>query len=78
MIICDTPESIEAFRLLAIRGRLKLELRGLKFKGRSLNSSVKRKYGFNGNKQKVLAQFEAMLREKGVLIDVQEETQSPD
>lgn len=30
-VICDTPESIQLFQLLSIKGRLKLELTGIKF-----------------------------------------------
>ena len=72
-IVVDTPEGIEAFRLLAIRGRLKLEMTGLKFRPipgyGSTHSYVKRTYGFTGSMAsgKVLASFEAHLREIGVL-----------
>jgi len=32
-IVCDTPESINMFRLLSLRGRLQLEIRtGMKFR----------------------------------------------
>jgi len=32
-IICNTPESIMAFRLLALKGALKLEIFGMKRRG---------------------------------------------
>ena len=67
MIVCNTPEQIAAFRLLSIRGRLKLELKGLRFRGRSTFSIVKAKFGFKGNNAKVLEQFEAMLKERGIV-----------
>ena len=71
MTIADTPENIEAFRLLAIRGRLKLELKGLKFRTipghGSTFSFVKNTWGFKGAKPFVLEQYENMLREKGIL-----------
>jgi hypothetical protein len=34
MTVIDTPEGIAMFRLLSMRGRLRLEMRGLRFKGR--------------------------------------------
>lgn len=70
-IILDTPEGIEAFRLLSILGRLRLELKGFQFKRLpghgSTFSYVKNTWGFKGNKQSVFDQYEAMLKEKGVL-----------
>lgn len=72
-IIVDTPEGIEAFRLLAIRGRLELEKSGLKFRPipghGSTHAYVKNTFGFKGTiaSGKVLEQFEAHLREIGVL-----------
>lgn len=67
LIVIDTPEGIEAYRLLAIRGRLKLELKGIRFRGGSTFAYVKREYGFKGRNASVLEQYEQMLREKGVL-----------
>lgn len=70
-IIIDTPEGIEAFRLLSIKGRLSLELKGLKFKrgahGSSTFAYVKREWGFKGNNQKVYEQYVQMLVDKGIL-----------
>jgi hypothetical protein len=68
MTVIDTPEGINAYHLLAQRGALKLEIRGMHHSsGRSISAHLKRTYGFKGNKQSVLEQFEAMLREKGIL-----------
>lgn len=71
MTVVDTPEGIEAFRLLSIRGRLQLEVKGLSFKRipghGSTTTYVKNTYGFKGNKQKVLEQFEDKLRTEGIL-----------
>lgn len=69
-MIIDTPEGIEAFRLLSIHGRLKLELKGLRFRINTF-PAVKREFGFKGNNQKVFEQYEAMLRERGILRDAQ-------
>jgi hypothetical protein len=66
--VFDTPDKIEAFRLLSIRGRLQLELKGIKFKGsKSTFSYVKQEFGFKGQNVKVFEQYEAMLRERGIL-----------
>ena len=74
MVWCDEfhrPNGVEAFRLLSIHGRLKLELKGLKFRPipgyGSTFSYIKRTYGFKGNKESVLEQYVKMLKEKGVL-----------
>lgn len=72
MTIVDTPEGIEAFRLLSIRGRLDLEMKGLKFRPLpghgSTHSYVKNTWGFKGNRQSVYDQYIIMLVEKGVLL----------
>ena len=67
MIVCDTPESIDVFRLLALRGMLKLESMGMKHSRVNVYMAVKREFGLKGSKKRVLAQFEDLLREKGVL-----------
>jgi hypothetical protein len=69
-IICNTPESINAYRLLALRSALKLELVGMKAsRGFSAYATIKREFGFNGNKQSVSDQFATYLREQKILID---------
>jgi len=50
-----------------MRGALKLELKGFHRRGRSIYSVVKQEFGFKGNKQKVLDQFELYIKEKGGL-----------
>jgi len=67
MIVADTPDKIEMFRLLALRGALKLELVGMCRRGSSAYSVIKREFGFKGNKQKVLDQLEVHIKEKGGL-----------
>jgi len=67
MTMIDTPEGIEAWQLLSWRSRLKLEIKGLKFRDGSTYAFLKKRYGFKGNREKVLEQYEAMLREKGIL-----------
>ena len=68
-IICDTPETINAFRLLSLKGALKMEVLGMKAsRGFSAFKVVKAEFGFKGSKASVLAQFEAHLRGIGVLV----------
>ena len=64
MIVCDTPESIEMFCLLSMRGRLRLEIIGLKFRGRTTYSIIKEKFGFRGSKAKVLKLLEEHINAK--------------
>jgi|TARA_R100001530_G_scaffold15436_1_gene13790 hypothetical protein len=62
MIVANTPDQIEMFRLLAMRGALKLELVGMKRRGQSVYSLIKEEFGFKGNKQKVFDQFERYIQ----------------
>ena len=66
--VFDKPNQIEAFRLLSIKGRLSLELKGMRFRINTF-PQVKREFGFKGNNQKVYDQYCDMLRKKGVLKD---------
>jgi hypothetical protein len=61
--VFDTPEQIAFFQLAAMKGRLKLEVKGLKFRGRSTYSIAKERYGLKGSRESVLAQLEAMVEE---------------
>lgn len=49
-----TPEQIARFRLIALRAGLSLEIRGLKRKGPSAYSILKRDYGYQGTRRQVL------------------------
>ena len=60
----NTPEQIDAFRVRALRGALKLEVLGMRRGGRSAYSIVKEEFGFKGNKKKVLEQLEAMIKDQ--------------
>jgi len=63
----DTPEQIQAARLLVLRKGLTLETKGLRLsRGRTAYSIVKEEFGFKGNKIKVLEQFEEMLEDLGI------------
>jgi hypothetical protein len=58
----DSPETINNFRLRSLRGALKLEILGMKRRGRSAYSLIKEEFGFKGNRQSVLAQIEEQIR----------------
>ncbi len=62
-----TPAEISAFQMLALKGALKLEVLGMRRRGPSALSLVKRQFKFKGTKASVLAQLEAHLRGIGVL-----------
>ena len=67
-IIIDTPEGIEAYRLLVLRGALKLEIAGMRrSRGSSAATVIKHEFNLKGNNKSVLEQYESILREKGVL-----------
>ena len=63
MEVYDYPQAIANFRLRSLRGALKLEIAGMKRRGRSVYSIIKEEFGFKGNKQRVLKQLEAKLNE---------------
>jgi len=63
MITADTPTQIALFRLLSLRGALKLETLGMKRRGQSVYSILKQEYGFKGSKQSVLTQLEQKIKE---------------
>lgn len=65
-IVLDRPDQIQAARLLALRGMLKLEVKGMKGKV-SIYALIKREFGLKGNKRRVLEQFEEKLRKDGIL-----------
>ena len=63
MEVYYSPQAIANFRLRSLRGALKLEIAGMKRRGRSVYSIIKEEFGFKGNKQRVLKQLEAKLNE---------------
>lgn len=66
-MIYDTPEEIQRFRLLSMKGRLKLEIAGLKFKGPSVYKQLKKEFGFTGNKKKVLEQLTKYIEDNNMV-----------
>lgn len=68
MIALNKPEQIEAFALLSLRGRLKLETVGLKARGQSALQIIKSKTGLSAGTAKAMQpKFNAWLIERGVL-----------
>lgn len=65
--IIDTPQEIANYRLLVLHKRLKLEISGIKFKGPSTATIIKKEFGLKGKNASILTQYEAILREKGLL-----------
>tara|TARA_R100001244_G_scaffold67113_1_gene55033 strand:+ start:2231 stop:2428 length:198 start_codon:yes stop_codon:yes gene_type:complete len=60
-------DDIHKFRLLTLRKGLEIEIKGMKLsRGRSCYTIIKREFGFKGNKQKVLTQFNKILAKLGV------------
>ena len=61
-MIADTPYKIDLLTLLYLRRNLRLEVVGLKGRGRSAYSVLKEELGIKGNKQKVLDQVNQMIQ----------------
>jgi|TARA_R100000084_G_scaffold93837_1_gene47617 hypothetical protein len=57
-MITLTGEQIPKARLVALRYGLKLEILGMKKKGRSAYSILKTEYGYKGSRKDVLSQLE--------------------
>ena len=62
MMIADTPYKIELYALLSLRAALRLEVVGLKGRGKSAYSIAKQELGVKGNNQKVLDQVNQMIQ----------------
>ena len=62
-MILTTPEQISAYHLATRRTALKLEMLGMKRRGRTA-LSILRGMGYSGNREKVLAQVTADVETK--------------
>ena len=62
MIIADTPYKIDLYALLSLRAALRMEVAGLKGRGKSAYAIAKQELGIKGNKQKVLDQVNQMIQ----------------
>ena len=63
MIIIEGKENIAVYRMMTLEKALKLEMIGLKGRGKSAYSIIKSEFGLKGNREKVHAQFKEMIRE---------------
>mgnify|MGYP001080739398 CR=1 FL=1 len=63
-MIADTPEEIEFYRLRALRSALKLEILGMKRRGQSACSIIKKEFGFKGSRNKVLRDLNTLITTK--------------
>ena len=58
-----TGDDIREYRMMVLHSALKLEMKGIRMhRGRTAYSIIKAEYGFKGNKQRVLDQFEELLK----------------
>ena len=64
--IVFTGNDIERFRVRAWRSALKLEILGMTRRGQSVYSIVKNRFGFTGNKKKVLEQLNNYIKENNI------------
>ncbi len=57
------PGLITLYRMKTLRSALKLEILGMKRKGRSVYSIIKEEFGLTGSKQVVLEKFVEVIAE---------------
>jgi hypothetical protein len=58
-----TGSNITLYRLLTLRSALRLEVKGMRRRGRSVYAIVKDEFGFKGSKAKVLKQLEERIEQ---------------
>ena len=68
-MILDTPAQIELYSLNVMRSRLKLEIAGMKGRGQTTYSLIKKRFGFKGTRLSVLIQLEYVIDEHKGLND---------
>ena len=61
-MIADTPYKIDLYALLSLRAALRMEVAGLKGRGKTAYAIAKQELGIKGNKQKVLDQVNQMIQ----------------
>ena len=62
-MIIDNPNHIELYRMITQKQALKLEIYGMKTRGRSAYSLIKEIYKLKGSKQKVLEKFTKIIED---------------
>lgn len=58
-----TGDDIDLFRLISLKGRLKMEIAGMKSRGYSAATILKKEFGWKGNNKKILELLEAHIEE---------------
>ena len=62
MIIADTPQKIDLYRMHVLEKMLKLELLGIKMgRGKTAYSAIKKEYNLKGSRQKVYDTFTEII-----------------
>ena len=56
-------QNIKNARILTLRAALKLEVKGMKRRGQSVYSIVKKEFGFKGSKTRVLEQLNKYIED---------------
>ena len=59
----NTPEGIQLYKMCSMYAGLKMEIKGLKSRGRSAYVLIKEQYNLKGSRASVLQQFEQLIRE---------------
>ena len=68
MLVLKTPDQINAFRLLTLKGALKMETFGMTRRGESAFSVIKREFGLKAaSAKKLLPLYEEYLTDLGIL-----------
>ena len=62
MMIAENKYQIQLYSMLALRARLKLEMVGMKGRGRTSYSLLKEELGLKGNKQKLLDKVNEIIQ----------------
>ena len=62
-MIIDNPNHIELYTMMVQKQALKLEIYGMKTRGRSAYVLIKEMYGLKGSKQRVLEQFTKIIED---------------
>ena len=60
-MIIDKPNHLELYRMMVQRQALKLQMKGIRTRGRSAYSMIKEQYGLKGNITKVYTEFTVMI-----------------
>ena len=62
-MIIDNPNHIELYTMMVQKQALKLEIYGMKTRGKSAYALIKEMYKLKGSKQKVLEQFTKIIED---------------